>query len=261
MPPLSFAISYAAHTDVQETVYTNVSRRWKLLLLKAIVGCLLNVAMYAAFLLIPASWNAGKIVYWPRAFVFLIVYGLILEWMMIVMAIRNPASLEVRFRIPFQKNQHLHDQLISLYGIVWFISWILLIPIDVFQWRLLPPPGLIVSTLGGILFLVGFLTLMTAINQNPFASPFVEDLTAEGQIVIDKGLYGFVRHPLYLGTLAFLVGLSLWLESTAATLAVLAFFPFLSVRIAIEERVLEKVLPPYASYRKRVPYRLIPWIW
>ena len=97
--------------------------------------------------------------------------------------------------------------------------------------------------------------------QNAFVAPIVKDQFERGQVLVDTGLYGRIRHPMYSGMLLWIFGLALWLESTAGALAVLAFFPCFFARIRIEERTLRETLKGYADYMTRVPYRLVPFVW
>jgi protein-S-isoprenylcysteine O-methyltransferase Ste14 len=79
--------------------------------------------------------------------------------------------------------------------------------------------------------------------------------------VVDSGVYGVVRHPLYAGTLPLMVGMPLWLESYAAALLAVVPIGTLVVRILIEERFLRRELKGYDAYMKKVRYRLIPYVW
>jgi len=97
--------------------------------------------------------------------------------------------------------------------------------------------------------------------QNPYAAPIVGDQTDRDQVVIDSGLYGRVRHPLYLGYILFLTGLGLWLGSVVSALVMPIIAAPIVARILIEEKTLRENLPGYAEYMTRVPYRLVPLAW
>jgi protein-S-isoprenylcysteine O-methyltransferase Ste14 len=113
-----------------------------------------------------------------------------------------------------------------------------------------------------IQFLVVFgLAQLTALLQNAFAAPVVTNQSQRGQVLIDSGLFGFVRHPLYLGALLFFLGIALWLESYAGVLALPLGFAPLVARMFVEERTLRATLPGYSDYMQRVPYRLVPYLW
>ena len=111
------------------------------------------------------------------------------------------------------------------------------------------------------MFLLGFVIVLAAIYQNSFAVPIVEDQTERGQTLVDTGLYGVVRHPLYLGMLPFFAGIALWLESYASMIAVSVLLMVLIARIIVEEKVLRKTLPGYAEYMEQVRDRLVPFVW
>lgn len=227
-----------------------------MLVLRGLLGGLLQIALFAALLLLPAgSWN------WPRALLFLAVYGLVVSLSIVALARLAPASLEARLMAPAAKSQPLADRVVSSLLFLSLFAWLAFIPIDVFQLRLWPQPPLEVSLLGAALLLGGFAILLTALFQNAFAAPIVKDQAERGQQLVDTGLYGRIRHPFYLGLVVFLAGLALWLESWASVLALSLPVALLVARIAVEERTLRDTLPGYAQYLTRVRYRLLPFVW
>lgn len=97
--------------------------------------------------------------------------------------------------------------------------------------------------------------------ENRFATPNVQDQTGRGQQVVDTGVYGLVRHPIYLGYALLIGGEALWLGSvTAALIGVGVYLASTGWRIMIEERDLRARLPAYAAYARRVRGRLIPFV-
>lgn len=234
-----------------------------MLIIKGLIGGLFQLAIFSAFIIVPAGLVPGGTWLWDRALIFLVVYGLILETTIVVMAVKAPANLEARLKPPVNKEkQPIADRIITsimmLIGLGWFVS----IPIDFFYLKLLPAPLFIISISGGVFSILGFAIVVAAIFQNAFAVPTVEDQTEQGQTLVDTGLYGIVRHPLYLGILPFVAGLALWFGSYAATIAgVIIFLIFVIARIIVEEKSLKKTLPGYTEYMKKVRYRLIPFIW
>jgi protein-S-isoprenylcysteine O-methyltransferase Ste14 len=212
--------------------------------------------MLAALLLIPAgTWN------WPRAIHFLVVYGLVNSISIVTLARMAPASLEARLTAPSAKSQPTADRIVTPLLIVSLLAWFAFIPIDVFRLRLLPLPPLEVAVLGAVVSLAGYAIIWTTLFQNAFAAPIVKDQSERGQVLIDTGLYGRVRHPFYLGLLLFLLGLTLWLESYAGLPALLVPLAFLVARIEVEERTLRETLPGYGDYTRRVRHRLVPFVW
>ncbi len=97
------------------------------------------------------------------------------------------------------------------------------------------------------------------LRENAYLSRTIEVQT--GQKVIDSGLYGIVRHPMYLATVLLFLMMPLVLGSVISLLFMLAYIPIIVKRIRNEEQVLEKGLPGYREYKKRVRYRLLPFIW
>lgn len=227
-----------------------------MLLIRGLLGALFQIALLAVLLFLPAgTWN------WPRAILFLMVYGLLLLVSTVVLARLAPASLEARLTIPIHKSQPMADRVVTSFLFLSFIAWFVLIPIDVFHLQLLPPPHFTVSVCGAALFLAGFGILITALFQNAFAVPIVRDQSERGQVLIDTGLYSRVRHPMYFGFLLFLIGIALWLESYASLLALPFVFVFVIARIFIEEKTLQETLPGYVEYMAKVRYRLISFVW
>jgi protein-S-isoprenylcysteine O-methyltransferase Ste14 len=227
-----------------------------MLVLRGLIGGLAQLVVLAALMLIPAgTWH------WPRAIHFLVVYGLVNSVSIVALARLAPASLEARLTTPSAKSQPLADRVVTPLFIVSFFAWLAFIPIDVFRLRLLPLPPLEVSLLGAVLSLAGYGLIWTTLFQNAFAAPIVKDQSERGQMLIDTGLYGRVRHPFYLGFLLFFIGLALWLESYTSVLALLLPFVFLVARIKVEERTLRDTLPGYAEYTTRVRHRLVPFVW
>jgi len=227
-----------------------------MLVLRGLIGGLFQVALFAALLLVPAgTWQ------WPRAIQFLATYAILVSVSIVALARYAPASLEARLMSPYSEKQPVADRIASAFLFVSLLAWLVFIPIDVFRLRLLPPPNLGVSMLGVVLWHAGFGVIMTALLQNAFAAPIVTDQSERGQVLIDTGLYGRIRHPFYLGLLLFLAGLGLWLDSYASVLALPVPLTGLLARIRVEEKTLVEALPGYADYTQRVRDRLIPFVW
>ena len=231
-------------------------KRHHMLTIKGLLGGLFQVVLLTALLFIPAgTWH------WPRAIQFLVAYSIVLLISIIVLAWLAPASLEARLQFPAAKSQPIADRVVTFILILLFSVWFVFIPIDVFHLQLFPLPPLSVSIFGTVLLFTGFGIVMVALFQNAFAAPIVKDQSKRGQVLIDTGLYGRIRHPFYLGNLLFFIGIALWLESYASVLALPLLFVVLAIRIVIEEKALRESLPGYAEYMAKIRYRLIPFIW
>ncbi|MCW8964144.1 MAG: isoprenylcysteine carboxylmethyltransferase family protein [Gammaproteobacteria bacterium] len=227
-----------------------------MLIIKGLLGGLFQIALFAVLLFLPAgTW------YWPRAILFLAVYGLLLLVSTIVLARLAPASLEARLTAPIAKSQPMEDRVVTSLLFLSLFAWFVFIPIEVFHLQLLPPPHFTVSVFGAALFLTGFGIIMIALLQNAFAVPIVRFQPERGHVLIDTGIYGRIRHPMYFGLLLFLVGTALWLESYVSVLMLPLVFVFVIARIFVEEKTLQETLPGYVEYMARIRYRLIPFVW
>ena len=227
-----------------------------MLILKGLFGGLIQVAFFAALLLIPAgTWH------WPRAVYFLAAYGLVNSVSIVALALLAPASLETRLKAPSAKSQPLADKVITPLLIISFFAWLAFIPVEVFHLRLLPAPSCGVAVFGVFLLVAGYGIIWSTLFQNAFAAPIVKDQSERGQVLIDTGLYARIRHPFYLGILIFFAGLALWLESYPGVLTLPIVLIFLVARIFIEEKTLREKLPGYAEYILKVRHRLVPFVW
>jgi len=143
--------------------------------------------------------------------------------------------------------------LVSFYGLLVFI------PLDVFRFHLMGAPGVLVSSLGLAAVVVGWWIAYLALRENSFATTVVKH--PEQQTVVDTGVYGVVRHPMYAGGILLLVGMPLWLESYAGALLALVPTGLVVVRALLEERFLRRELNGYEAYTRWVRYRLVPFLW
>lgn len=227
-----------------------------MLIIKGLFGVAVQVALFAALLLLPAgTWN------WPRAIQFLVVHGVLSFIVTIVLALIAPASLEARMQGVVHKSQPRADRIISYFLFPLMFVWFLLIPIDVFYLQWLPVPGYIVSSFGAVLFLSGYGIVSLALFQNEFAAPIIKDQSARGHVLVDTGLYAYIRHPFYLGSALYFIGIALWLESYLCLFLLIIIFTILVIRIFVEEKTLRETLPGYIDYMTRVRYRIIPFVW
>ena len=227
-----------------------------MLMIRGIVRALVQTGVFAALLFMAAgTWH------WPRAIQFLVAFGLVQVIVTVALARLAPASLEARVKTGTTRNQPVADRIVTVLLGLFLLAWFVFMPIDVFRLQLLPPTPLWVSVFGAVLLVAGYAIMVAALWQNAFATPIVGDQSERDQTVIDAGLYGRIRHPMYLGLLLFLAGLALWLESYASVVVLpVAFLPVIA-RIVVEERTLRETLPGYVGYMSKVPYRLVPFIW
>jgi protein-S-isoprenylcysteine O-methyltransferase Ste14 len=223
---------------------------------KLILGVLWNTAIYGAVLFVPAGTFR-----WWRAWVFLGVLNVLTIATMVGVMRTRPGLLKERYKGLVQKGQPRIDRVLVLTFVASYMGSLIFIPLDVFEFHLLPRPSLWVSSLGLVLIVVGWVIISLVFRENAFAAPVVRHQTEREHTVVDTGVYSIVRHPMYLGIFVFNIGIALWLESYAGALVAIVPIGLLAVRILFEERFLRRHLPGYEIYTTRVRYRLIPFLW
>jgi protein-S-isoprenylcysteine O-methyltransferase Ste14 len=228
----------------------------KLSFARLALGALVQPALAVLLLF----WPASTFVWW-RAWALIGVSAIVTIVTLVLLQRETPELLAERFKPPIQAGQPRADKLVVLVFIATFVGAIVFIPRDVFVWRLLPPPGRFVGGIGLGLYLAGSWIVLAAMRANAFAVPVVKDQSERRQRVVDSGPYAIVRHPMYAGVVLALIGMPLWLGSTAGALVALAPIAVLAVRIGIEERFLRDTLTGYPAYAERVRARLIPGVW
>ncbi len=172
----------------------------------------------------------------------------------LVMMAKNPGLLKSRLKAKESKKEQ--DQVVKLSGLMFIIGFVVA-SLD-FRFGWLPLPGWVNWVAAG-LFLTAYLLYAEVLRENTYLSRTIE--VQEGQKVIDTGLYGIVRHPMYSATLLLFLAMPLVLGSLIALIPFL-FYPLLIARRLLhEETVLEAELEGYTEYKKKVRYRLIPYIW
>ncbi len=221
--------------------------------LKRASGVVVNFAIFATLLFVPA----GMIV-WLRAWIFLAVCTLGTTIAMFAI----PADLlQERYGSPLQHGQPLADKILLPMFIVAFAAVVMLIPLDLFKWRLTAPARLPIALCGLALFVAGWWFIAWAMIANPYAAPVVKRQEGRGHRVIDRGPYRIMRPPMYAGFIPFMIGMALWLGSYTAAIAAIVPILLIGLRVVVEERFLGRELPGYNEYKTRVHYRLVPFIW
>ncbi len=173
---------------------------------------------------------------------------------------KDPALLAERFRMPGTGGESRSDVAILIGIKLCFLALMVVPALDLrFGWTSRLP--LWSEVCGGILLLGGSFPFFRAFADNTFASQLVRIQSERGQHVIDTGVYGIVRHPMYIGASLAFVGGALLLGSVWGLLAALALVGLLVVRIFGEEKLLARDLKGYKEYRQKVRYRLVPHVW
>ena len=217
--------------------------------LSAIAKFALGVVLVGALIFLPA-WSLDFWQGWLlMAVLFVPMFGA-----GIVMMCVKPELLKRRLKA--KEKRKTQDLVIKLSGLMFIAGFVVSGLNFRFGWYTLPTA---VSIVGAVLFLTAYVLYAEVLRENAYLSRVIE--VCEGQKVVDTGLYGIVRHPMYAVTLLLFVSMPLVLGSIYA-LPIFLLYPFLIVkRIKDEEKLLEEELEGYAEYKKKVKYRLIPFIW
>ena len=171
-----------------------------------------------------------------------------------VMLAKSPAFLKKR--LDAKEKQATQKSVVAFSGLM-FIAGFVVSGLDFrFGWSKMP---LWVTLTASVLFLIAYVLYAEVMRENAYLSRTIK--VEEGQTVVDTGLYGIVRHPMYAVTILLFLMMPLVLGSWYA-LMVFAFYPaIIVVRLKDEEELLTKELPGYEAYRKKVKYRIIPFVW
>ena len=185
---------------------------------------------------------------------FLFVLFVPMLLMGLVLLKKNPELLKKRLDA---KEKQGTQKAVVLLSLLMFVGGFILAGLDFrFDWVQLPR---FVSRIAAVIFLIGYAMYAEVMRENAYLSRTVK--VQEGQKVVDTGLYGIVRHPMYTATILMFTMIPLILGSLAA-LPVFLLYPAIIVkRIGNEEQVLAKELLGYDAYLKKVKYRLFPKIW
>jgi len=174
---------------------------------------------------------------------------------------KNPALLTERYRQPGTGDQKGWDKYVVMGLFFGFIAWIVIMPLDAkrFAWTSDFPVGL--KILGGIGLIMSFFFFFRSYTDNTYLSPLVRIQAERKQQVVTTGVYGLVRHPMYLGGSLLFIGTPMLLGSVFGLIIGLLMLFLLVFRIVGEEKMLINELEGYDAYKKSVRYRLIPLIW
>lgn len=219
------------------------------LFFQAITKFILGVLVIGLLLFIPANtiyyWNGW--LFMGLLFVPMFIAGIILM-------IKNPELL--RKRLNAKETENEQKQVIAVSGLMFLFGFIIAGLNYKYNWIVISNIVVIISS---ILFILAYILYAEVLRENTYLSRTIE--VQENQKVIDTGLYGIVRHPMYAATILLFLTMPLILESIVSFVIFLVYPIIISKRIKNEEKVLEKELPGYAEYKKRVKYKIIPFIW
>ncbi|MBQ4351860.1 MAG: isoprenylcysteine carboxylmethyltransferase family protein [Clostridia bacterium] len=172
----------------------------------------------------------------------------------LVMMKKSPELLRKRLNV---REEEAEQKTVILLSGLMFLAAFLAAGLNFrFRWIVLPAW---VSYAAAVVFLLAYALYAEVLRENAYLSRTVE--VQENQKVIDTGLYGIVRHPMYMSTLLLFLAMPLVLGSIPSFAITLLYIPIIAKRIRNEEKVLEKGLEGYADYKKKVRYKVIPFVW
>lgn len=216
---------------------------------QAVIKFISGVILVAFMIFLPAGslafWNGWLLM--GILFIPMFIAGIILM-------IKNPQLLKSRLNA--KENQSEQKTVILLSGILFLIGFALSGFNYRFSWIVLPTWVVIGAT---IVFLLAYALYGEVLRENTYLSRTIQ--VQEGQTVVDTGLYGIVRHPMYSATVLLFLSMPLVLGSVISFLIFLFYPVILAKRIKHEEKVLEEQLTGYRAYKQNVKYKLIPFVW
>ena len=219
------------------------------LFFQALTKFLLGAVIFGLLIFLPA----GSLQYWQGwllmgvLFVPMFIAG-------IVMMVKNPELLRKRLNA---KEEEKEQKTVVVLSMLMFIAAFVVAGLNWrYQWIVLPNWAV---WLAAALFLFGYVLYAEVLRENTYLSRTIE--VQEDQKVIDTGLYGIVRHPMYTATIILFLSMPLILASPISFLIMLLYIPLIAKRIRNEEAVLEQGLKGYTEYKQRVKYKVLPYIW
>lgn len=217
--------------------------------LQALTKTIMGFVFICILLFLPA----GTFHYW-NAWLFMAVLFVPMIILGIVMLFKSPDLLKKR--LDAKEKEGEQKWVVALSGIMFMAAFVVAALNFRFSWHSLPDCVIWISV---AMFFLSYLMYAEVIRENAFLSRTIE--VQENHKVIDTGLYGIVRHPMYFATIILFLSIPLILGSLISFFIMLAYIPIIAIRINNEERVLEKGLKGYKEYKQKVRYKLIPFIW
>ena len=219
------------------------------LLISALVKYFSGLLLVILLLFLPA----GSFTYW-QAWLLIIILFIPMFIVGLILLKINPDLLKKRLNV---KEEQKDQKIVIILSIIMFLTSFITAGLNFrFKWIILPP---LVSYISAFVFLVAYSLYGEVLRENAYLSRTIE--VQESQKVIDTGLYGIIRHPMYMSTLFLFLSMPLVLGSIISFVIMLFYIPIIHIRIQNEESVLEKGLEGYIEYKQRVKYKIIPYIW
>lgn len=170
------------------------------------------------------------------------------------MMFKNPELLKKRLNAKEEEKEQ--KGVVAFSGIMFLTAFVAAGLSFRFKWLLLSKQAVIIGT---VIFLLAYAMYTEVLRENTFLSRTIE--VQENQKVIDTGLYGIVRHPMYSATLFLFLSMGIILGSLISFAILLLYIPIIDKRMKNEEKVLEEGLEGYKEYKLKVKHKVIPFIW
>lgn len=221
----------------------------KALLLQALIKFLAGLVLFGLLLFLPA----GTFEYWNAWVLIAALFGPMLV-LGAVLLIKSPELLAKRLA---SKEKESQQKTVVALSALMFLASFILAGLD-FRYGWTSLPSWLVWTSTGVL-LMSYLMYAEVMRENAYLSRTIE--VQDNQKVIDTGLYGIVRHPMYSATVFLFLSMPLILGSMMSFVVMLVYIPIINARIKNEEKVLSEGLPGYQEYKQKVMSKVIPFIW
>ena len=227
----------------------------KITIIKLLLAFVYILSFPAVLLFLSGNWL------WVEGLVFSLWFITLCAMAIIWLYIKAPALLDERFKQPGSKGQKKWDIFVVILLVIGFTAWIVLMPLDAerFEWTQNFP--LWAKIIGGLLLIPSAVLFLRSYMDNPYLSGLVRIQEERNQRVITTGVYSLVRHPMYLGAVCLFIGAPLLMGSLAGLGLGVLLTVLIAVRSIGEEKMLTDELDGYDEYRKKVKYRIIPFIW
>ncbi|RKM55756.1 isoprenylcysteine carboxylmethyltransferase family protein [Butyrivibrio sp. X503] len=221
----------------------------KKLFLQAITKIMIGLILFGLLLFVPAGT-----IHYPNGWLMIVILFVPMFVAGIVMMFNNPDLLKKRLNAKEEEKEQ--KTVVALSGIMFVAAFIVAGLNYRFKWMILPKWAVII---GVVVFLLAYIMYAEVLRENTFLSRTIE--VQDNQKVIDTGLYGIVRHPMYSATLFLFISMGIVLGSLFSFVILLSYIPIISKRMRNEEKVLEEGLEGYKEYKSKVKYKVIPFVW
>ena len=219
------------------------------LMMSAVTKFLIGLVILGLLIFLPAGTMA-----FAQGWIFMAVLFVPMFIIGVVLALKSPELLRKRLN---SKEQETTQKGVVISSMLMFLGGFITAGLSFrFGWLRLP---MWVSITAAVIFLIGYAMYAEVLRENEYLSRTVE--VQEEQKVIDTGLYGVIRHPMYTATILMFCSAPLVLGSVISFVIFLAYPVIIVTRIGNEEKVLEQGLKGYSDYKKKVKYRLMPFVW